>query len=188
MFKGILERIGREFRRAEIPYMIIGGQAVLLYGEPRLTKDIDVTLGIGVKELKRIKAVLPRLDLKILVKDERLFVEKTMVLPTMERRSGIRVDLIFSSSPYELGAIERAKSVRLGRSEVMFASAEDLIIHKVIAGRPRDMEDVKTILLKNTGLDLAYVRKWLNEFDRSLGEKFKERFDQTYKESLPPIP
>ncbi|GAH87084.1 unnamed protein product, partial [marine sediment metagenome] len=25
--------------------MIIGGQAVLLYGEPRLTRDIDVTLG-----------------------------------------------------------------------------------------------------------------------------------------------
>jgi len=29
--------------------MVIGGQAVLLYGEPRLTRDIDITLGIGVE-------------------------------------------------------------------------------------------------------------------------------------------
>ena len=48
--------------------MVIGGQAVLLYGEPRLTRDIDVTLGIGVSELARIKKVLPAMGLKVLVK------------------------------------------------------------------------------------------------------------------------
>ena len=107
--------------------MIIGGQAVLLYGEPRLTKDIDVTLGIGVAELNRLKAVLPRMGLEVLIKDEVQFVEKTMVLPTWERRSGIRVDLIFSFSPYGMGAIERARDIRLGKSEVKFASPEDVM-------------------------------------------------------------
>lgn len=34
--------------------MIIGGQAVLLYGEPRLTKDLDVTLGIGLEGFDKI--------------------------------------------------------------------------------------------------------------------------------------
>jgi hypothetical protein len=183
VFKRLLERIGRALKKAQIPYMIIGGQAVLLYGEPRLTRDIDITLGIDLKELERVKAILPKLDLEILVKDERLFVEKTMVLPTLETRSGIRVDLIFSFSPYEMGAIERARAVRLGRSDVMFASPEDLIIHKVIAGRPRDLEDVKNILVKQVDLDFVYVRKWLDEFDHSLGEKFKERFDQIVEEA-----
>ncbi len=164
--------------------MIIGGQAVLLYGEPRLTKDIDITLGIGVSELNRIKVILPGMGLEVLVKDELQFVEKTMVLPTLEKRSGIRVDLIFSFSPYEMEAIGRARGIRLGRSEVNFASAEDVIIHKVIAGRPRDLEDVKTILLKNPGLDSDYILKWLDEFDRSLGGTFRDQFEWTCKESM----
>ncbi|MDI3467220.1 MAG: hypothetical protein OJF50_006041 [Nitrospira sp.] len=46
MFTRLLERLATALDLAKIPYMIIGGQAVLLYGEPRLTRDIDVTLGI----------------------------------------------------------------------------------------------------------------------------------------------
>ncbi len=42
--------VGREFRKAAIPYMVIGEQAVLLYGEPHLTKDIDITVGIGARD------------------------------------------------------------------------------------------------------------------------------------------
>lgn len=38
---------------AGVPYMVIGGQAVLIYGEPRLTKDIDITLGVDVDGLPR---------------------------------------------------------------------------------------------------------------------------------------
>jgi hypothetical protein len=41
--------VARELKEASIPYMVIGGQAVLLYGEPRLTRDIITGL-IGVYE------------------------------------------------------------------------------------------------------------------------------------------
>ena len=51
MFAQLLERLAVALDRAKIPYMIIGGQAVLLYGEPRLTRDIDVTLGVDVNRL-----------------------------------------------------------------------------------------------------------------------------------------
>jgi hypothetical protein len=38
--------------------MIIGGQAVLLYGMPRMTKDIDIILGVNINELESVlKAV-----------------------------------------------------------------------------------------------------------------------------------
>ena len=48
MFKTLLTTISRELGKAGLPYMIIGGQAVLLYGTPRLTNDIDITLGVSV--------------------------------------------------------------------------------------------------------------------------------------------
>ncbi len=170
--------------KASIPYMVIGGQAVLLYGEPRLTRDIDIILGIGVDGLDRVKKIIPIVRLESLVQREEEFVERNMVLPTIDKKSGIRVDFVFSFSPYERQAIERAKDIKLGNSIVRFASLEDIVIHKVIAGRARDFEDIKSILLKNPKYDLVYIKKWLKEFDKSLGGKFLKIFRNIEKEIL----
>jgi hypothetical protein len=182
VFQKILRRIAGGLKQASIPYMVIGGQAVLLYGEPRLTRDIDVTLGIGVGELARIKKVLPAMGLKILVKKDREFVERTMVLPTKDKESEIRVDFIFSFSPYERQAIAKARDIKVGRTRVKFASLEDVVIHKVISGRPRDLEDIKSILVKNPRYDSDYISGWLREFDQSLKQNFLETFRKTEEE------
>jgi len=156
--------------------MVIGGQAVLLYGEPRLTRDIDITLGLGVDGLDRVKKIISTVGLKSLVRKEKEFVERNTVLPAIDKKSGIRVDFIFSFSLYERQAIERGKDMKLGRSLVRFASLEDVVVHKVIAGRARDLEDVRSILLKNPKYDSGYIKKWLKAFDESLGEKFLKIF------------
>lgn len=168
---------------ARIPYMVIGGQAVLLYGEPRLTKDIDVTLGVGLERLAEMLVLVERMQLRPLVNPE-TFTRQTMVLPCGDAETGIRVDFIFSFSPYERQAMERIRKVRIGNAHVRFASAEDVIIHKIVAGRPRDLEDVRSILVKNPDVDLAYVRHWLDKFSGALAEPFLERFEQTLKEAL----
>jgi predicted nucleotidyltransferase len=176
VFQRLLKKVSHQLRKDSIPYMVIGGQAVLLYGEPRLTKDIDITLGVGVRELNKLKETISSLGFKILVERDEEFVERNMVLPTLDEKSGIRVDFIFSFSPYERQAIERAKDIKLGRSLVRFASLEDVVIHKVIAGRARDLEDIKSILLKNQKYDSDYIEKWLKEFDKSLTEQFLKIF------------
>jgi len=162
--------------------MVIGGQAVLLYGEPRLTKDIDITLGAGVDELDTIVGLVRHLSLKILVDTFEDFVKKTMVLPVMDEKSGIRIDFIFSFSTYEQQAIERAKKVKISNTYVKFASLEDVIIHKMIAGRARDIEDIKSMLLKNPKCRNQYIIKWLKAFDNSLGTNFIKSFKQILKE------
>ena len=182
MFERLLKKIALQLKKASIPYMVIGGQAVLLYGEPRLTRDIDIILGIGVEELSKVKKILHTMGLKILVKNDKEFVVKTGVLPAIDRESGIRIDFTFSYSLYERQAIERAKDIKLGRTSVRFASLEDLVIHKVIAGRARDLEDVRSVLLKNPKYNSRYVEKWLAEFDRSLGEHFLKVFKGIEKE------
>ena len=182
MFERLLKKIAFQLKGNSIPYMVIGGQAVLLYGEPRLTRDIDITVGMGVDGLDRVEKIMKAIGLKSLVEKEKAFVERTMVLPTLEKKSGIRVDFIFSFSPYERQAIERARDVKLGNSIVRFASLEDVVIHKVIAGRARDFDDVKSILLKNPNYDLIYIKKWLKQFDKSLGGKFFKIFRSIEKE------
>ena len=63
MFAEIIARIGAGFVRHRIPYMIIGGQAVLLYGEPRLTRDIDITLGVNIDRITELLAVVKELSI-----------------------------------------------------------------------------------------------------------------------------
>ncbi len=58
MFAEILSGIGTALDRAGIPYMVIGGQAVLVHGEPRLTRDIDITLGVDASGVPRILGAL----------------------------------------------------------------------------------------------------------------------------------
>jgi len=95
----------------EPPYMIIGGQAVLLYGEPRLTRDVDLTVAATPEEFDRVWRVVQEAQLQPLIEDPRSFVRQTWVLPTLDAESGLRVDLIFSGTPYERQAIARAQAV-----------------------------------------------------------------------------
>ena len=154
MFEQLLESIAQGLERLGIPYMVIGGQAVLVYGEPRLTRDIDVILGADPGRLGELLDWVRGRGWRVLVETPAEFVARTMVLPCLDPSTGIGVDLVFSFSFYEQQALKRARRVSMGKTEVCFASLEDLIIHKILAARPRDLEDVSSMLCKNRTLDL----------------------------------
>ncbi|MCX6559411.1 MAG: hypothetical protein NTZ26_02745 [Candidatus Aminicenantes bacterium] len=176
MFERLLGKIAAALNKHKIPYMVIGGQAVLVYGEPRATKDIDVTLGLGIEGLPRLLDVLKAAKFRCLVPDVEDFAKKTMVVPALDPTSGIRIDFILSFSEYERTAIGRARRIKVGRAFVSFASLEDLVVHKMVAGRPRDIEDIESVLLKNPHYDAAFIRERLKEFDIALDSDLSSRF------------
>jgi hypothetical protein len=181
MFKNLLEKIALKLEQSDIPYMVIGGQAVLVYGEPRLTRDIDITLGVSVELAGSVLDIARSAGLMPLV-DPEPFTLKTLVLPCHDPKTGIRVDFIFSFTPYEKQAMTRVTFVEIGQARVRFASLEDLIIHKMVSGRPRDLEDVRSVILKNKGMDEKYIRKWLKEFAALLELPLVARFNALLKE------
>ncbi len=167
VFEKLIKRIAQRLDEDKIPYMIIGGQAILLYGRPRLTRDIDITLGIDADEFALVEKACKKLKLKILPKKPEDFVRETRILPAEEAKSRIRVDFIFSFSEYETQAIKRAKCVDIDNYPIKFTSREDVIIHKMVAGRAIDEEDVKSVLAKNRkAINFKYIRKWLSEFSK----------------------
>lgn len=168
MFETLLARLAQALNAADLPYMVIGGQAVLLYGAPRLTQDVDVTLGVAPDRLEDVMNMVNAVGLRPLVEPE-TFVSETLVLPCEDETTGVRVDLVFSYAGYERTAMERTRSVPIQGAEVRFTSIEDLVIQKLVAGRPRDLEDLQGILLRQPDADLQYVRRWLGEFDSALG-------------------
>lgn len=158
--------------------MVIGGQAVLVYGEPRLTRDIDITLGLEPEYFQKIHTIVKKLSLSVLVDDLEPFIQKTAVFPAMDDRSGIRIDFIFSFSEYEKQALYRVNTILIERTNIHFASLEDVVIHKIVAGRPRDLEDIKSILLKNPRYDKEYIISWLTEFGKSLDIDYTKLFQK----------
>ncbi len=176
MFQTLLCKLAEAFEKNKIPYMVIGGQAVLVYGEPRMTKDIDVTLGVGPDHLEEILRLVKKMGLTILVPHPAEFVQKTMVLPCQDAASGVRVDLVFSFSPYEEQAMKRVRRIPVLDQKICFASPEDLMVHKIIAGRPRDLEDARVVLNKNPGMDKVYIERWLSDFEKALDRPLVEVF------------
>ena len=167
MLQKLIKKIAQRLDEDKIPYMVIGGQAVLVYGRARLTRDIDITLGIDTDGFSLVEKVCKKLNLRILPEKPEEFAGETKVLPTEEPKSKIRVDFVFSFSEYERKALERVVPVQIDNYPVMFASCEDVIIHKMIAARAVDAEDVKSILIKNKdSIDLEYINGWLLEFSK----------------------
>jgi Nucleotidyl transferase of unknown function (DUF2204) len=165
-----LALVKRVLDRHGVAYMVIGGMAAAIWGEPRTTRDLDVTVDAGVGGVEVFVWVAtecgdPRPD------DPVGFAERTRVLP-IRTRAGIPIDFVLATLPFELEAIGRAQLVTLEGVEVPFCAPEDLVIHKIVSDRPRDLEDVTGILRRQRGaLDL----EWLDRTVSALGEDLADR-------------
>jgi len=157
--------------------MVIDGQAVLIHGEPRFTRDIDITLRIDTNQVERIFKIARELSLKPIEDATEAFVKRNALLPVEEQETKIVIDFIFSFLPYERQAIQRARPIFIGTAPVRFATAEDTIIHKLFAGRPLDIVDVKSIVNNTRDIDTSYLKKWLKDFSGVAGRNLVKEYD-----------
>ena len=143
--------------RAGIDYMVVGGMAVIVLGTPRLTVDVDIAVAVDARDPKAVKRLIkilgPRVDQMPPGADE--FVRDTGVLP-FRHPSGVKVDLGVSENPYALNAIARAVTIDVDGKPVKFCSPEDLILHKLVADRNKDWDDIKGIM-QAQDLDREYL-------------------------------
>jgi len=72
----LLAALSRELAGAGLPFMMIGGQAVLLHGVPRLTGDVDVTLAAEPDRLPALLGVCATLGLVPLPAHARLILAR----------------------------------------------------------------------------------------------------------------
>lgn len=163
--ESLLAALARGLSDARFPFMLIGGQAVLVHGHARLTEDIDVTLGAGPERVPELLDACRQIGLTPLPADPPAFAAETFVLPARDPGTGMRVDFIFSETAYERQAIARAQPITVAGAAVPVATAEDLILHKLFAARPRDLEDAAGVVRRlGDTLDWGYLERWAAEF------------------------
>ncbi len=151
-----------------IPYMVIGGLANAVWGEPRATLDINVTVWV---EDPAIAALIEELEdgFRVLAGDPVAFVRETRALP-LESGRGVRIDVVFGVLPLERDAVERAVQIPVAGAHVRFCTAEDLILMKLVSSRARDLADAEGVAMRRMGdLDLAYLEPKVRELSALLG-------------------
>lgn len=131
---GVLSRWG--------PWYLFGAQAVVAYGVPRLSADVDVTLrltpdtpGPFVEDM-RAAGFEPRVD-------DPEFVRRTRVLPFVHANTGMPLDVVLAGSGLEDEFLERARALDISGLRVPTIAPEDLMVAKILAGRPKDIEDAR---------------------------------------------
>ena len=117
-FERLIATVAVELDRRGIRFMLIGGQAVLLHGEPRLTQDIDITLAAPPDRAGDVLSICESLGFHPLPEDPLAFARRTFVLPAADPTTRVRVDFVFSTTPYERRAIARAVRVGVGGVDV----------------------------------------------------------------------
>ncbi|HJT32131.1 MAG TPA: nucleotidyl transferase AbiEii/AbiGii toxin family protein [Pirellulales bacterium] len=151
---------------------IIGGLAVLRWGRPRATQDVDLSLLTGFgHEDEFIKPLLEKMAPRI-TDAERFAADHRVLL--LRASNGVPLDVTLAALPLEERIIQRSSTFDFASDcSLVTASAEDLIVMKAFADRTKDWADVEGILSQRADrLDWATIEAEL----RPLCE-IKESFD-----------
>ena len=99
------------------------------------------------------------------------FVRRTRVFPLVHRATTMPLDLVLAGPGLEEEFLSRAIPVDIEGVKVPFISPEDLLITKILAGRPKDVEDVRGILrARGRTMDLDRVRSTLDILEQALAQ------------------
>jgi len=160
----VLRKVVEKLRDLDIEYMLSGSVAMNFYGQPRMTRHIDIIISIKETQIRRFIDAFK----------EEFYIESEMVLKEVSGKGMfnvilndyiVKVDFILrKDTKYDINAFERRRLVNVGDFEIWLISPEDLVPNKLLWAREGNSEiqkrDVKNILMITDDLDFNYLRDW----------------------------
>ena len=167
-----LDEVTREFvslfETMDAQYAVMGGLAVRLHALPRATFDADFTASIPRAALPALYEAAEKHGFKVPAAQTTGWIDSVRGLPVIkfqwfvESRS-IDVDVFLAETPFQNELLKRRQRHRVDHWEAWFVTAEDLILLKLLADRPKDRVDVSDIIFIQGSLDEAYLHRWAIE-------------------------
>jgi hypothetical protein len=156
----VLEALGVE-------YMIGGSQASMYYGEPRLTRDVDVIVKLRLDDLPAFVDGFPPEDFSLDEKSAREAIDASGQFNIIHPASGLKIGVYINpDTPYDRTRLARRQRLPLVPGvEAYFARPEDVIVYKLLyhrqGGSDLHLRDVLGIMrVSRSELDEAYVTEW----------------------------
>jgi hypothetical protein len=158
----------RIFGELGIPYALMGGLAVRAYGVPRPTYDVDIVILIADDQLPVLCDAVEAAGYTVPEIYRRGWLDKLAGMSLLKfriYRSGddesVDVDLFVTSTAFQRQMIERRVPVEVENlGQTWIIRPEELILLKLIAGRPRDLGDIGDVRFMVGELDADYMRHW----------------------------
>jgi hypothetical protein len=179
----LTRRPGREFLDAlqaltealddlHAPSMIIGGVAVIALGVPRLTVDIDATVAAHGIDVVRLASLMREHGITPRIPEAEAFARTRQVFLAVHEESGTPIDISLAWLPFEEEALREAAVCDYAGVRIRVPRPEDLVIYKLVANRPRDIQDAEGLLvLYSDSIDADRIRRTVGEFARALDDE-----------------
>ena len=159
-------RVVELLERENVPYALMGGLVVPIWGIPRATYDVDVTVLGDLPVVERILATAKAAGFTVEAPFERGFRDQVSGMDklridwwTPESRC-VEVDVFLVTTDYQRAAFARRVSAQIDHTKAWVLGPADLVLHKLVAGRPKDLADIQNILAVQGLVDAPYLREW----------------------------
>ncbi len=159
-FETALDDLVRVLDGLPYPYCLLGALALGAWGTPRTTQDIDILLSAEGPDRQRLVGDLGKRGFA----PDLEWVEHNPMIREYHlrlRRKVIALDLLFPRNAHDREVLARRRRQKLGNQTLWVVSPEDLILHKLKAGRAQDFVDVLSVFQHQKGmLDEGYLSGW----------------------------
>ncbi len=160
--------------RLQVSYMITGGVASVIYGDPRFTRDIDVVLDLDEAEASRLAGAFPESEFYVPPLE---VLRREIARPhgghfnIVHHDTALRADGYLSGDdPLHPWGFERRKRISVDEGEIWLAPLEYVILRKLEyyrdSGSDRHLRDVVMMLrISGDSLDRDELDRWIRELD-----------------------
>lgn len=158
----VLKTVSERLEAAHIPFMLTGSFAMAYYGQPRMTRDLDLVVSMVEDGIDGIVTLLSP-DFYVDEDDVRSAIRSQGLFNLMHNETGIKVDLIVrKSAEYRQVEFARRRPVEMSDVKTWIVSREDLILSKLVWAKEANSElqrrDVKNLL--DDTVDRKYLDHW----------------------------
>lgn len=135
------EELLKAFNEGGVKYLVVGGHAVMLYTEPRYTKDLDLWVEASAENAKKVFRALTAFGAPLTGLSEEAFAHEGFFYQL--GRPPARVDILMSIDGvrFEDAWPKRTES-QLGRESAYFIGRAELIVNKRATARHLDLHDI----------------------------------------------
>jgi hypothetical protein len=148
------------FQQLPVPYVVIGGFAVNVWGLERATLDVDVMVGGRTRQFELLTTLVVQYGLD----PQAQFLEANPLLRGVVfrcRTENFHVDFLRSRDAHDRQVLRRRREETFAGHRLWFPAPEDLILMKLKVGRDRDFDDAMRIVEQNTAdLNYHYLARW----------------------------
>jgi hypothetical protein len=120
----LLKALKKVLGPRRIRWYLFGAQAVV-YGSPRMTMDVDVTISVPEDRVRPLVAALLEGGFAARTDDLDAFFERSRVVPLVHKKTRMPLDLVVARDSLEATFLDRAKPIDVGGVVVPVISPED---------------------------------------------------------------